>query len=581
MKSNLNVRENGSFTLEHADAYSYLYFPLTNYKGMKSSITPKLGGDAKVDQNRFLLTPVTNEDFHNSFLNRNLYFKVNDDYVWSITGNTPYQMLHKDDVTLEADLLIHKIIRSNQEIECTIESFVPFEDGYQELHKVTFQNKSGALMKVKPVVSIPLYSRSADNIRDHRHVTSLLNKATIRDFGIVNKPTFTFDERGHHINTNNYGVFVKTDGQTSIKNYWPILEELIGEGGKLLDPEVVREDFESSHSVGDHVSGFELTGGFEFHPVNLKSEEEISFLISIATDKDGSSENDFKSLTFESFEVRKEATKNAWDKELSTLQFSFADKQMNGWLKWVTLQPILRRIYGCSFLPHHDYGRGGRGWRDLWQDSLALILMNPQEVRSMLLNNFLGVRIDGSNATIIGDNPGEFKADRNNIAKVWMDHGSWPFITTMLYVNKSGDYPFLLAPQKYFKDKFHHYTKQVDSGFESRDPIQKNATGKDYEGTILEHLILENVIPFYNVGEHNNIRIEGADWNDALDMASAKGESVAFTALYASNLIELGETLMKLFDKGIKEIELLKEMDILFSNVDYKDPNAKQTLLGT
>lgn len=63
---------------------------------------------------------------------------------------------------------------------------------------------------------------------------------------------------------------------------------------------------------------------------------------------------------------------------------------------------MLRRIYGCSFLPHHDYGKGGRGWRDLWQDCLALLIMEPEQVRKMLIDNFGGVRFDGTNATIIG-----------------------------------------------------------------------------------------------------------------------------------------------------------------------------------
>ena len=75
------------------------------------------------------------------------------------------------------------------------------------------------------------------------------------------------------------------------------------------------------------------------------------------------------------------------------------------------------------FRSHHDYGKGGRGWRDLWQDCLALLIMNPDGVRQMLLDNFAGVRIDGSNATIIGSKQGEFVADRNNITRVWMDHG--------------------------------------------------------------------------------------------------------------------------------------------------------------
>ena len=32
------------------------------------------------------------------------------------------------------------------------------------------------------------------------------------------------------------------------------------------------------------------------------------------------------------------------------------------------------------------------------------------------------------------------------------------------------------------------------------------------------------------------MRLHGADWNDALDMAWEKGESVAFTCAYAGNL---------------------------------------------
>ena len=50
------------------------------------------------------------------------------------------------------------------------------------------------------------------------------------------------------------------------------------------------------------------------------------------------------------------------------------------------------------FYPDHDYGKGGKGWRDIWQDLLSLILIEPKLVRNNLINNFAGVRIDGSNA---------------------------------------------------------------------------------------------------------------------------------------------------------------------------------------
>ena len=90
-----------------------------------------------------------------------------------------------------------------------------------------------------------------------------------------------------------------------------------------------------------------------------------------------------KYLSKNSFEKELENNKNYWNEKLKALEFKFGDDKFNNWMKWVTLQPILRRIYGCSFLPHHDYGRGGRGWRDLWQDCLALLLMEPAQVRDL------------------------------------------------------------------------------------------------------------------------------------------------------------------------------------------------------
>lgn len=580
MKPNLTLHENGQFSIENVNQISYSYFPLTNFHSIKSSISPQLGGNANIDQNTFVLYPYTNEDSHNSFMNRNVYFRVNDELTWSITGNTAYQILHNDSVRLEADFLVHKITRTAKMMECTIESFVPFNETYQELHRVVLTNTSEKDISVKSVVSIPIFCRSADNIRDHRHVTALLHKAEIVPNGIINKPTFSFDERGHNLNKISYGVFVHNSNGESVKNYWPVLQEFIGEGRNLLNPETVEENRTNNHKIGDVISGYELTGGFEYGNIVLKPNQSTEYIISIMIDEDREfllqNKNNLSSQTFEQL---KELTLKNWKDELHSLEFRFGDKTLNGWLKWVTLQPILRRIYGNSFLPHHDYGRGGRGWRDLWQDSLALILMNPKDVRSLLFNNFSGVRIDGSNATIIGEKPGQFLADRNNIARVWMDHGSWPLITTMLYVDKIDDSHFLLEKQRYFYDKFTHYTKVIDEQCNTIDHILRTRDSSVYYGTILEHLIIQNLVPYYNVGKHNNLRIEDADWNDALDMAHKDGESVAFTALYGSNLVLLGETIKKLDSQGINTITLLEEINPLLQEIDYSDITSKKNIL--
>ena len=90
-------------------------------------------------------------------------------------------------------------------------------------------------------------------------------------------------------------------------------------------------------------------------------------------------------------------------------------------------------------------------------------MFNDGSVKELLFNNFRGIRIDGSNATIIGDQPGEFKADRNNIVRIWSDHGAWPLLTTKMYIDESGDIDFLLEKQCYFSDQFTHYTYQTKS----------------------------------------------------------------------------------------------------------------------
>ena len=73
-----------------------------------------------------------------------------------------------------------------------------------------------------------------------------------------------------------------------------------------------------------------------------------------------------------------------------------------------------------------------------------------------------------------------------------------------------------------------------------------------YQGSILEHVLIQNLVPYYNVGDHNIIRLEDADWNDGLDLAKENGESVAFTALYAYNLETLSE-ILKYFDSKVSK----------------------------
>ena len=270
--------------------------------------------------------------------------------------------------------------------------------------------------------------------------------------------------------------------------------------------------------------------------------------------------------------------------EIVNVSYETAEPDFDNFMFWVNFQPMLRRIYGCSFLPHHDYGKGGRGWRDLWQDCLALLIMQPDDVRQMLIDNYGGVRIDGSNATIIGSRQGEFIADRNNITRVWMDHGLWPLMTTKLYIDQTGDLDVLLKENTYFKDKQEARGTGIDESWEaSHTPVLKDEAGKDYCGTLLEHILVQNLTVFYEVGEHNHMRLRGADWNDALDMAADRGESVAFTAAYADNLEVLADLIGLLRERRqMEQVEILAEMEPLLSTGTdlYEDAEQKRELLA-
>ena len=165
-----------------------------------------------------------------------------------------------------------------------------------------------------------------------------------------------------------------------------------------------------------------------------------------------------------------------------------------------------------------------------------------------------------------------------------MDHGVWPLMTTALYIDQTGDLAFLLKENTYFKDKQVCRGTKTDTLFaEGEKPLQKDAGDRNYYGSVLEHLLVQNLTCFYEVGEHNHMRLRGADWNDALDMAPERGESVAFTAAYAGNMETLANLIEQLHaEKKIQFVEVAEEMQTLFADdaAMYDDIEAKKALLA-
>ena len=89
------IDEHGTFTIRQPENTSYLYFPLASETGLKSSVTPNLGGDAKIDQETFLLEPVSSESLHNNRSSRNFWCVIDDMGVYSATGSSAEQEADK------------------------------------------------------------------------------------------------------------------------------------------------------------------------------------------------------------------------------------------------------------------------------------------------------------------------------------------------------------------------------------------------------------------------------------------------------------------------------------------------------
>lgn len=582
--------EHGSFLIRQPENTSYLYFPLASECGLKSAVTPGLGGDAKIDQETFLLEPVSSENLHNNRSTRNFWFRKGSGEVYSAAGSSAEQEAQRftdtqDDSELTAGFMWQTLTRSSRvhQLTSAATSFIPQNSNVEILY-VTVQNQAETPQEFTAYAAIPIYGRSADNIRDHRSVTSMLHRIETTKNAVLVCPTMSFDEKGHRPNENIYYAAGWTEDGCAPEAFYPTVESFIGEGGTFTHPRAVYESCPGEPAFYQ-AAGREAMGAFRFAPVLLAPGESADYIVLMGVEN---SREEIQNLidryhTGRQIQKALEETKSYWQNQVD-IDFHTKEAGFDRLMKWVCFQPYLRRLFGCSFLPHHDYGRGGRGWRDLWQDCLSLLLLNPEQVRSMITANYEGVRMDGTNATIIGSGNGSFIADRNGIARVWMDHALWPLMTTRLYIDQTGDVELLNQEVPYFKDAQIMRGTDTDDLWDSAHGDRQCTTGHTvYTGSILEHLLIQQLTSFYEVGSHNIFRLRGADWNDALDMASEHGESVAFTCAYAGNLLDLA-ALIRLLDShsSTHTAELSETLTVLLEDdtETFDNIHKKQQILS-
>ncbi len=546
-------RNDGSFTAPYAEFISRLYFPLMNMHGMKSSVTPELKGDI-VSTFQTFLTPATGtEELHRNVSGRNFWIKMPDQNPWSVSGNSAFQKAAKwtdikDESEIEGQIGAFIVRRRNEVLglESEVTVFVPDSNDYVELMRVRITNISGSTLAYTPTYAIPVFGRHADNFRDHRQVTSMFQKTYVEEHGVRVKPTIVHDEHGHRVNHVQYAVLGFEANGAPPQEKWPVMKDFIGEGGSLDNPEAVFRSLPAPAYPDGSTHGKEAIAAMRFGETTLEPGQSAEYIIIHGITADENDLRTWKEKFGDSglFELNLTRTSQFWHTLASAVSFETGNKTFDNWTRWITFQLKCRQIFGNSYLPDFGYGRGGRGWRDLWQDLLSIFLIDPVSAREEILNNFLGIRVDGSNATIIGTRPGEFIADRNNVPRTWSDHGAWPVFVVDFYIQQTGDSEILFTELPYWKDAFSHRCKARDHSWDPSDGYrQLDESGEIYQGTVLEHMLLQQLTAFFNVGENNNLLLEGGDWNDTLDMAREKGESVCFHNFYRRNLVVIADLL--------------------------------------
>ena len=223
----------GTFEWKNPHSLNQLYFPVCNEAGMMASVTPSLNGDATTGQHTFLRKPLVIEDLHNTRSARNFWIYNKELGAYSLTGNSAKQMAKvftsedNVDLTVKGTFLSHTLIREDLTagIKSEIISFSPVTDDMVEIMWVKITNISDNEISFIPTTALPVYGRSAENLRDHNHWTSLAHRMKLNEYGMLIKPAIKHDERGHKPNNTIYFVMAIGDNEEKPIGQFPTVAE--------------------------------------------------------------------------------------------------------------------------------------------------------------------------------------------------------------------------------------------------------------------------------------------------------------------------------------------------------------------
>ncbi|MCX5781823.1 MAG: hypothetical protein NT145_03850 [Elusimicrobia bacterium] len=487
---------------------------------------------------------------------RFLWFRFNKNQTWLANNfSKPLDNTEKHSFTMGLGYVTFTNISKKLGIEVKATVYVPLNE-MKEIWLVEVRNISKKKIKFDFIPAVPIFGGSRAYTEYHRDVVRLYNKSRVTGH-IEIVPGLEWVEGSTDASDICYYMAGETSKGRKGDRFYSDRETFLGSTNSWAFPESIIKNKPPKFQC----LGKEVVGAIEFKNVSLKSKETIAFVISngishgIEETEKAVKETNYK-YALESLKK----IKDFWNERSKKIEIETGNKIFDLlWNRWWGYQLSMRYWFGNTGHPQFDYGSDFSGWRDFWQDMMAATVIDPQGLEKRALHTLEGIRLDGTNATRFFARTKEFGSDEIN--GLWCDHPYWTTQTVLLLINFLGD-PDLIFKEgiSYFKDCYRDRGEKKDLNWPSgRIERQKTKTGEIYKGTVLEHLLVQLLTMFYDVGQNNLLKQKRADWNDAVDQV--KGENVTFSLGLAQDCVELADFLENIQKKNkIEKIQVFEEL---------------------
>ena len=450
--------------------------------------------------------------------------------------------------------------------------FVPLDE-MAEVWLVEIKNDSSKPKTVDFIPTVPIFGGNRAYVEYHRDVVRLYNKSSVTNH-IEILPGLEWVEGSTEPSGICYFMGASSKRGKKGDRFYSDRETFLGANNSWLKPEAVL----NNEAPKAQCYGKEAVGAIEFKNIAIPAGKSVKFVVvnGIAFDASTGAKRILSKYNYQNAVKALKELNNFWEERTSRVVIKTADRDFNNlWNNWWCYQLSMRYWFGNTGHPQTDYGSDFAGWRDFWQDMMAATVIDPKGLRERTLHTLSGIRLDGTNATRFFARTKEFGSDE--VHGLWCDHPYWTSQTVMILTNFLGDYSFLFKEGiPYFKDAYRSRGEVKDMDWK-RGAIenQKTANGGTYRGTVIEHLLVQLLTMYYDVGNNNLLKQKRADWNDAVDQV--KGENVTFTFGLALDCNEIAAMLEKVAAKqNISEIEVFEELGLLINKKSSADTKAKE-----